>query len=140
MTTEELNNLEEPLDYEIADLVKLLNQVEGITTTSSCFGHNEEPITIYGVADSIEVLNKFRYKYLYCNSMWHIELILSDKTVDNKEWWKIEFVLKTSDLYYSYPITQLLADNLTMKLKDVTDEDNESEDTYELLRQNERII
>ena len=49
--------------------------------------------------------------------MWHIELILSDRTIDNKEWGKIEFVLKTSDLYYTYPITQLLADNLTLNLK-----------------------
>lgn len=117
MTIKELNNLKEPLDYEIADLVKLLNQVEGITTTESCFGHNKEPITIYGIADSIEALNKFRYKYLYCNSMWHIELILSDRTIGNNEWGKIEFVLKTSDLYYSFPVTQLLADNLTLELK-----------------------
>ena len=121
-----LNNLEEPLDNEIASLVRLLNQVEGITTTNSCFGHNKKPITIYGIADSIETLNKFRYKYLYCNSMWHIELVMSDKTIDNKEWGKIEFVLKTSDLYYSFPVTQLLADNLTMKLKEVLEDGNDS--------------
>ena len=55
-----LDNLEEPLDYEISELVKLINCVDGIRTTNSCFGHNKSPIRICGIADSIADLNKFR--------------------------------------------------------------------------------
>lgn len=113
-----LNNLEEPLDYEISELVKLINCVDGIRTTESCFGHNISPIHIYGIADSIADLNKFKYKYLYCNDMWQIELILTDKTIDDNEWDKVEFVLKTNELYFEFPITQLLATNLTMSMKE----------------------
>lgn len=111
-------NMKEPLDYEISELVKLINCVDGIRTTSSCFGHNKSPIHIHGIADSIADLNKFKYNYLYNNDMWQIELILTDTTIDDSDWDKIEFVLKTSDLYFNYPVTQLLASNLTMSMKE----------------------
>lgn len=105
------------LDEEISELISLINDVEGIETTNSCFGHNEMPIQIWGVADNIEALHEFMYKYFYCNQLWHFELCLSDVMIDNKEWGKIEFLLKSDDRYISFPATQLMAQDLTKSFK-----------------------
>ena len=75
------------LDAEISELISLINDVEGIETTNSCFGHNEMPIQIWGVADNIE------------------------------EWGKVEFLLKSDDRYISFPATQLMAQDLTKSFK-----------------------
>lgn len=101
------------LDPEIRALISLINNVEGIETLESCFGHNEGPIVIWGEADSIEDLHKFMYKYFYGNQLWHFELVLSDVMIDEQDWGKIVFLLKTDDRYIDFPDTQLMADNLT---------------------------
>lgn len=101
------------LDPEIKELISLINNVEGIETLESCFGHNEGPIVIWGEADSIDALHKFMYKYFYGNQLWHFELVLSDTMIDEQDWGKIVFLLKTDDRYIDFPDTQLMADNLT---------------------------
>lgn len=105
------------LDYEIAELISLINNVEGIETLESCFGHNEAPINIYCKADSIEDLHKFMYKYFYCDKLWHFELLLDDFMIDEKDWSKVVFLLKSDDKYIDFPATQLMADNLTKRFQ-----------------------
>ena len=105
------------LDYEIAGLIDLINNVEGIETIESCFGHNESPIRIYCIADSIEDLHKFMYKYFYYDKFWHFELLLDDFMIDEKDWGKEIFLLKSDDKYIDFPITQLMADNLTKRFQ-----------------------
>ena len=101
------------LDPEIRELISRINNVEGIETLESCFGHNEGPIVIWGEADSIEDLHKFMYEYFYDNQLWHFELVLSDVMIDEQDWGKIVFLLKSDDRYIDFPDTQLMADNLT---------------------------
>lgn len=114
----DLVHTKEPIDYEIYELVYLINKVEGITTTASCFGHNTAPIRIYCVADSIECLNKFMYDYFYCNSLISFKVFITDTTIDDKNWGKIEFVIESDNRYVAYPCTQLIADNLTRTFRE----------------------
>lgn len=105
------------LDPEIRELISLINDVEGIETLESCFGHNEGPIVIWGVADSIEDLHKFMYNYFYCDQLWHFELVLSDTMIDEQAWGKVVFLMKSDDRYIDFPTTQLMADNLTKRFQ-----------------------
>ena len=125
----DLIHKEYPIDYEIYELVYLINKAEGITTTSSCFGHNTKPIQIYCVADSIECLNKFIYKYFYCNSLISFKMLISDNTIDAKNWGKIEFVIESDPRYVAYPCTQLIADNLTRTFREELYKEAEDEDS-----------
>lgn len=125
----DLIHTEQPIDYEIYELVHLINKVEGITTTSSCFGHNTEPIRIYCVADSIECFNKFMYDYFYCNSLISFKMLISDITIDAKNWSKLEFVIESDPRYVAYPCTQLIADNLTYTFREKLGKEEEN-DTY----------
>jgi len=109
--------LPDDLDYEIAELISLINNVEGIETLESCFGHNKTPIEIYCVADNIEALHKFMYKYFYCDKLWHFELLLDDFMIDEKDWGKVVFLLKSDDRYIDFPTTQLMVDNLTKRFQ-----------------------
>lgn len=123
----DLAHKEQPIDYEIYELVYLINKVEGITTTSSCFGHNTDPIRIYCVADSIEYLNKFMYEYFYGNSLISFKMLISDITIDAKNWGKIEFVIESDPRYVAYPCTQLIADNLTRTFREKLDKETDNE-------------
>jgi len=105
------------LDPEIRELISLINNVEGIETLESCFGHNEGPIVICGEADSIEDLHKFMYNYFYCDQLWHFELVLSDIMIDEQDWGKVVFLMKSDDKYIDFPTTQLMADNLTKRFQ-----------------------
>lgn len=115
----------EDIDYEICELIRLINMVEGIETVESCCGHEKEPCRIWFKADNIECLTKFWYRYLYCNPNWHIVLNMTDVDIDNKEWNTPTYLLETtfSDFFY----TELVIDNLAYsikidKLKENTDE------------------
>ena len=105
------------IDNEIKELIDLINNVEGIETVNSCFGHNEGPIVIWGIADNIEALHKFMYNYFYCDGLWHFELVLNDKMIDEQNWEELVFLLKTDDRYTSFPDTQLMAQDLTKRFK-----------------------
>ena len=101
------------VDFEIQELVGLINQVDGIETTNSCFGHNEEPIQIYCRAKDISYLNKFICKFFYGNSLISFKIFVTDVTIDNKEWDKVEFLIESDVRYVDFPCTQLIANNLT---------------------------
>ena len=100
----------EDIDYELQNLIRLINTVEGIETTECCCGHGESPCQIFFKADNTEYLTKFWYKYLYGNPNWHIVLAMTDVEIDDKEWNTPTYLLETtfSDFFY----TGLAIDNL----------------------------
>ena len=105
------------IDYEIRDLCRYINNVDGIETTSSCCGHGEMPCLIYFKADNTESLTKFWRKYLYRNPNWHIVLNMSDTEIDNKEWDKPTYRLETTfpDYYYVGLAIDSLKDGMYIK-------------------------
>ena len=71
------------IDYELRDVIRYMNSIEGIETTECCCGHGERPCHIWFKADNAECLSKFWHKYLYCNHNWHIVFYMSDTDIDN---------------------------------------------------------
>ena len=57
------------------------------------------------------------YKYFYCDKLWHFELLLDDFMIDEKDWGKVVFLLKSDDRYIDFPTTQLMVDNLTKRFQ-----------------------
>lgn len=105
------------IDYEIRDLCRYINNVDGIETTESCCGHGKTPCQIWLKADNSEILTKFWHKYLYCNPNWRIILNMTDREIDNKEWDKPTYLLETSfpDYYYVGLAIDSLKDNMYIK-------------------------
>jgi len=106
------------VDYEIVELVDLINQVDGIETTNSCFGHNEAPLQIYCIAKDIATLNKFIYRFFYRNDLISFKILISDITIDDKNWDKVEFVIESDIRYISFPCTQLIVGDLVHTFKE----------------------
>ena len=98
------------IDYEIRNLVKYINNVDGIETYGSCCGHGEGRAWIILLADSIEDINKFMYTYFYCNDGWEISLYMTDVDIDNKDWSKLRFMLHT---VIDYEYVDLAISNVT---------------------------
>ena len=105
------------IDYEIRELIRCINDVEGIETTESCCGHGEMPCLIWFKADSTEVVTKFIHKYLYYNNLWRIRFNMTDVEIDNGEWNNPTYLLETTFLDYYY--VGLAIDNLTYKMKNI---------------------
>lgn len=103
------------VDPEIYKLLTYINRVKGIRTTDSCFGHNERPCSIYCEADSIATVQKFMHDYFYGNHLWSIALYITDEFIDNDQWGKVRFQIKSDDRYVDYPTLNLLVTNLTEK-------------------------
>lgn len=107
---------DEPIDYEIRDLVKYINSVDGIETVNSCCGHGEKPCQIWFKADSIEDVTKFIHRFLYRNYNWRIIVDISDTEIDNKQWKNPTYLLESTitDCRYTY----LAIENLTYRMKE----------------------
>ena len=103
------------IDYEIRELVKCMNSIDGIETTSSCCGHLKMPCLIYFKADNTETVTKFIHKYLYCNKLWRVSFNMTDIDIDNGEWDKPTYLLETTFPDYFY--VGLVIDNLTYKMQ-----------------------
>lgn len=103
------------IDYEIINLIRYINNIDGIETTNSCCGHGKYPCRIWFKADSLADVTKFIYKYLYCNPNWRVSLALTDVEIDNKDWGNPTFLLETTlkDNFY----VGLAIDNLTYKFR-----------------------
>lgn len=104
----------EQIDQELYNLLTYINRVDGIITTSSCFGHGQRPCTIFCEADSIETLHKFMYDYFYNDRLWSIRLYITDTMIDNQEWGKVSFIIQT-DKCIDYTTSELMVELLTGK-------------------------
>ena len=117
MTDEEIQRLTriniDTVDPEIYDLLTYINRVKGIRTTDSCFGHNVMECTIFGEADDVATLQKFIHDYFYGNTLWKIELYITDVLIDEKDWGKVLFCIRSDPSYIDFPTLQLMVTNLT---------------------------
>lgn len=102
------------IDYEIRDLIRYINDVDGIETTECCCGHEEMPCLIYFKADSIECVTKFISKYLYRDRNWRITINLTDSEIGNSEWNNPTYLLEGTISDYHY--VGLAIDNLTKEM------------------------
>lgn len=114
---EEIDKVE-PIDPEIRELIDMINNVEGIETTSSCCGHNKMPAVIYCIADSIADVHKFMYDYFYCNSAWKFILYITDAMIDENTWDKVEFYFESVAEICD---TKTAIENLTKTFKKLQD-------------------
>lgn len=108
------------IDYELRDLIKYINNIDGIETTECCCGHGKAPCQILFKADSMECLTKFWHKYFYRDSNWRIVLKMRDSDIDNGQWDKPTYLLETTIPDYFY--VGLAIDSLTyyMCIKEIT--------------------
>lgn len=103
------------IDYELKNLIKLINNVEGIETVECCCGHGKAPCQIWFEADSVEDVTQFIHKYLYRNNLWRITIDITDIDIDENRWNNPSYLLETTcnDYYY----TGVCIDNLCYKMK-----------------------
>lgn len=114
MTLEEMIQANiDMIDPEIHKLLTYINRVEGICTTNSCFGHNKQPCQIFCEADSISTVNKFIHDYFYNDGLWSIRLYITDLTIDENTWDKVQFIIQSDIRYIDFPTVNLMVDSLT---------------------------
>ena len=101
------------IDYEIRELCRLLNSIDGVETTSSCCGHNERPCYIWFQVESIEALTYLCFNFFDNESLWHLEIRTADI---HKDWEDIHLVLHSGTIK-DYPTVNLMIDNLTYRFK-----------------------
>lgn len=110
----------EDIDYELRELVRCINNIDGIETTSCCSGHGSSPCTIWFKADSTEAVTKFIHKYLYGygDRVWKVSFSMTDVDIDNGEWNNPTYLLET--VFTDYFYIGLAIDNLTYKMKHIS--------------------
>jgi hypothetical protein len=101
------------IDFEIKELCRLINAVDGIETEESCFGHYKERCEIYLKVESVEVLNKFLFDYFDFDSLWHLEFCTLDV---HTSWKDMHLILHSGDIK-DFPTVDLMVDNLTKRFK-----------------------
>lgn len=92
----------EDIDYEIRDLCRYINNVEGIETKESCCGHGKTPCQIWLKANKIEDITHFIYHYLYRNPNWRVQFCITDKDIDENQWKNPTYLLETTFPDYHY--------------------------------------
>lgn len=102
----------EDIDYELVELIKCINEVDGIETTECCCGHGTRPCQIWFKADSIEDITHFIDNYLYCNPLWRVVFSLTDIDI---EWSNPTYLLETTCSDYFY--TGVSIDNLKYEMQ-----------------------
>ena len=127
--------LPKDIDPAIYDLINMINNVPGIETVESCCGHNHTPCQIWCVADSMTDLNKFWYKYFYCDHLWHFKFYLTDRAIDDDDWDRPHFVIESDPRYVEYPVPNVMISELTKRFKIIQDEDVYKEDKKELVEE-----
>ena len=108
------------IDYELRDLIRYMNDVDGVETIASCCGHGEMPCQIWFKADDIVCVTKFINRYFYCNPNWRVVFAMSDTDIDDEQWDRPTYLLETTFTDYYY--TGMAIDNLTYKFKEIVNE------------------
>lgn len=103
---------EEPLDIEIKKLVYLINQVDGVETINSCFGHHEMPCRIWLRIKDIDTANRFIRRFFYFDPLWSLTLTFSEAGYFEE----LLFVIKSA--YKDYPTVDLMVENLTKRFEE----------------------
>lgn len=83
------------IDKEIVELCKALNNIDGVETTSSCCGHNEEVCYIWFKVENIKVFNKLLFHCFNHEWFWMIQADTGDP---HRNWSDLHFVLTSRDI------------------------------------------
>ena len=102
------------IDFEIRDLVRYINQIDGIETESSCCGHNEKPCMIWFKVETISDLTNLLFNLFDGDCLWKLEFDVMDV---HKDWGDIHILL-TSGNIKDYPTVNLMIDNLTYRFRE----------------------
>lgn len=110
------------IDYELKDLIREINSIEGLETVECCCGHGIAPCEIWFKADSISDVTHFIHNYLYRNRLWKISVDITDVDIDENKWNEPTYLLETTcdDYYY----VGLCIDNLVYRIKEKCNENN----------------
>lgn len=100
------------LDLEIRQLVHLINDVDGVETIDSCFGHYENPCRIWFRVKDIPTANDFIRKFFYFDPLWRIVLTFSECRYAD------ELVFMLESKYQDYPTVGLSVETLTRRFED----------------------
>ena len=104
---------EQPIDREIAKLVHLINQVDGVETTDSCFGHHRAPCQIWVRIKDVDTVNKFIRRFFYFDPLWSLKLTFSEAMYFDE----LLFIIESS-AYQDYPTVDLMVENLTKRFEE----------------------
>lgn len=102
------------LDYEIRQLVCLINDVDGVETISSCFGHHENPCRIWLRIKDVPTANKFIRQFFYFDHLWSLVLTFSE--LDD---YADELIFMLESKYQDYPAVDLMVETLTRRFEDI---------------------
>ena len=103
---------EQPIDREIDKLVYLINQVDGVETTESCFGHHETPCQIWIRIKDVDTANKFIRRFFYFDPLWSLKLTFSEVMYFDE----LLFIIESA--YQDYPTVDLMVENLTKRFEE----------------------
>lgn len=104
---------EEPLDKEIENLVYLINQVDGVETTDSCFGHHKMPCQIWVRIKNVDTANSFIKRFFYLDPIWSLKLTFFE--IDD---YADELLFVIESVYQDYPTVDLMVENLTKRFEE----------------------
>lgn len=99
-------------DPEIRQLVSLINNVDGVETIESCFGHHENPCRIWFRIKDIPTANNFIRQFFYFDPLWRIVLTFCECDYTD------ELVFMLESKYQDYPTVDLSVETLTRRFED----------------------
>jgi hypothetical protein len=101
------------IDFEIRDLCKAINEIDGIETLSSCCGHGIKPCAIRFQIEDISVLNRLLYFCFNHEHKWKIYADMSDPILNSNT---LILFLTTDDVCDEY-FVGIMVENLKNRLK-----------------------
>lgn len=69
------------IDEDIRELVRAMNNIEGIQTTSSCSGHGVSPCVIHFKCSNIHYLHSLLFNHFNTVKTWYIQVDNADVNV-----------------------------------------------------------
>ena len=109
------------IDCEISELIRQMNEIDGIETTSSCCGHGKKPCTICFTVENPEILNKLLFHCFNHECFWEI---CADTGDPHRNWKDLHFVLVSRDIC-EQGVFDNLANRIKSRISDMKLSDNE---------------
>ena len=105
----------------IKKLVYLINQVDGVETIDSCFGHHNMPCQILLRIKDVNTVNKFIRRFFYFDPLWSLKLTFSEAGYFEE----LLFIIESA--YQDYPTVDLMVENLTKRFEERIESKSKSE-------------
>ena len=114
------------IDYEIRDLTKCLNEIDGIETIESCCGHGKDKCYIWFVVENCEILNKFLFHCFNHEKFWTVCVDTGDP---NRTWKDLHLILISNEI-----CKQSDFDKLTFRIRERISDIKMSDEEWSLLK------